>query len=76
MIKPEKEKFLSFLTNWFIKIIPAMLLNRLMWTIPEPKRSLFNLLWRGIETGLKGSLIGDTSKIEKTVDDIKEKRRK
>ena len=73
----KKKKFLSFLTNWFIKNNTGSTPKQIDvdYTRTE-KRSLFNLLWRGIETGLKGSLIGDTSKIEKTVDDIKEKKEK
>ncbi|MDV3903350.1 hypothetical protein CMU02_00730 [Elizabethkingia anophelis] len=73
----KKKKFLSFLTNWFIKNNTGNAPKQIDvdYTRTE-KRSLFNLLWRGIETGLKGSLIGDTSKIEKTVDDIKEKKEK
>lgn len=71
----KKKKFLSFLTNWFIRNDTGNAPKQIDvdYTRTE-KRSLFNLLWRGIESGLKGSLIGDTSKIEKTVTDIKEKK--
>jgi|GEM_PF-1100402 len=65
----EKKGFLSTLANWFVKSNSQSGKNQFQINQPRTeKRSFFNLLWKGMESGLSKSVLGEGT--DKTVKDV------
>ena len=74
--KTEKEKkVMSAVTNLIVRTnSKSETENVVVHTTRNPTKSFFNLLWRGVEEGLKKTLVGkNVEKTEKTVKQVKQK---
>ena len=74
--KTKKEKkVLSAVTNLIVRTnSKSETENVVVHTTRNPTKSFFNLLWRGVEEGLKKTLVGkNVEKTEKTVKQVKQK---
>lgn len=74
--KTKKEKkLMSAVTNLIVRTnSKSETENVEVHTTRNPTKSFFNLLWKGVEEGLKKTLVGkNVEKIEKTVKQVKQK---
>ena len=74
--KTKKEKkVLSAVTNLIVRTnSKSETENVVVHTTRNPTKSFFNLLWKGVEEGLKKTLVGkNVEKTEKTVKEVKQK---
>ncbi len=78
----EKKKFLSAVINLVVKTNSNKFPDNVEVNVKrDPTKSFFNLFWRGIEEGLKKTLISKKieqkeEKIKKTVEKVKEIKKK
>ena len=71
----KEKKLMSAVTNLIVRTnSKSETENVVVHTTRNPTKSFFNLLWRGVEEGLKKTLVGkNVEKTEKTVKQVKQK---